>query len=65
MAKAHLELNLARDVMDKKKGLFKYISSKRNTRKMWNAAERGGCSSDEGCREGRVTEYVLCFSLYC
>ncbi|GAB0183494.1 hypothetical protein GRJ2_000814700 [Grus japonensis] len=31
-AKAHLELNLARDVKDKKKGFFKYISSKRKTR---------------------------------
>ncbi|GAB0208054.1 mitochondrial enolase superfamily member 1 [Grus japonensis] len=30
-AKAHLELNLARDVKDNKKGFFKYISSKRNT----------------------------------
>ncbi|GAB0179989.1 mitochondrial enolase superfamily member 1 [Grus japonensis] len=29
--KAHLELNLARDVKDNKKGFFKYISSKRNT----------------------------------
>ena len=34
-AKAHLELNLARDVKDNKKGFFKYISSKRKTRKMW------------------------------
>ncbi|GAB0204618.1 mitochondrial enolase superfamily member 1 [Grus japonensis] len=32
-AKAHLELNLARDVKDNKKGFFKYISSKRKTRK--------------------------------
>ncbi|GAB0207239.1 mitochondrial enolase superfamily member 1 [Grus japonensis] len=31
-AKAHLELNLARDVKDNKKGFFKYISSKRKTR---------------------------------
>jgi len=31
-AKVHLELNLARDVKDKKKGFFKYISSKRKTR---------------------------------
>jgi len=31
-AKAHLELNLARDVEDNKKGFFKYISSKRKTR---------------------------------
>jgi len=27
-AKAHLELNLTRDVKDNKKGFFKYISSK-------------------------------------
>ncbi|GAB0204878.1 mitochondrial enolase superfamily member 1 [Grus japonensis] len=31
-AKAHLELNLARDVKDNKKGFFKSISSKRKTR---------------------------------
>jgi len=31
-AKAHLELNLARDVKDNKKGFFNYISSKRKTR---------------------------------
>ncbi|PKU43995.1 rna-directed dna polymerase from mobile element jockey-like [Limosa lapponica baueri] len=31
-AKACLELNLARDVKDNKKGFFKYISSKRKTR---------------------------------
>ncbi|PKU47486.1 rna-directed dna polymerase from mobile element jockey-like [Limosa lapponica baueri] len=31
-AKAHLELNLARDDKDNKKGFFKYISSKRKTR---------------------------------
>ncbi|GAB0175916.1 mitochondrial enolase superfamily member 1 [Grus japonensis] len=31
-AKAHLELNLARDVKDNKKSFFKYISSKRKTR---------------------------------
>ncbi|GAB0209097.1 hypothetical protein GRJ2_003375400 [Grus japonensis] len=31
-AKAHLELNVARDVKDKKEGFFKYISSKRTTR---------------------------------
>ncbi|GAB0206849.1 mitochondrial enolase superfamily member 1 [Grus japonensis] len=31
-AKAPLELNLARDVKDNKKGFFKYISSKRKTR---------------------------------
>ena len=31
-AKAHLELNLTRDVKDNKKGFFKYISSKWKTR---------------------------------
>ncbi|PKU33936.1 glycerol kinase [Limosa lapponica baueri] len=30
--KAQLELNMARDVKDNKKGFFKYISSKRKTR---------------------------------
>jgi len=32
-AKIHLELNLARDVKDKKKGFCKYINSKWKTRK--------------------------------
>jgi len=31
-AKVHLELNLARDVKDNKKGFLKYISSKQKTR---------------------------------
>ena len=31
-AKVHLELNLAREVKDNKKGFFKYISRKRMTR---------------------------------
>jgi len=31
-AKAHLELNLARDVKNNKKGFFNYISSKRKIR---------------------------------
>jgi len=31
-AKAHLELNLAKDVKKNKKGFFKYISSKRRIR---------------------------------
>jgi len=31
-AKVHLELNMARDVKDNKKGFFKYFSIKQNTR---------------------------------
>jgi len=31
-AKAHLKLNLARDVKNNKKSFFKYVSSKRKTR---------------------------------
>ena len=30
-AKAHLELNLVREVKDNKKGFFKYVSSERKT----------------------------------
>lgn len=30
-AKAHLELNLAKNVKDKKKGCFEYINNKRKT----------------------------------
>jgi len=32
-AKAHLQLKLARDVKNNKKGFFNYITSKRKTRK--------------------------------
>lgn len=32
-AKTRLDLNLARDVKNNKKGFFKYISSKRKTKK--------------------------------
>uniref|UniRef100_A0A8B9NXJ4 Uncharacterized protein n=1 Tax=Apteryx owenii TaxID=8824 RepID=A0A8B9NXJ4_APTOW len=28
-------------------------------------AELGGCPGDKGCRDGRVTECLLCLSLYC
>jgi len=31
-AKAHLELNLARNVKDNRKGIFKYIGRKKKTR---------------------------------
>lgn len=31
-AKAHLELHLVRKVKDRKKGLFRYVNRKRNTR---------------------------------
>lgn len=49
-AKVYLELNLARAVQDIKKG-FKSIISKRKSRE--------NCG---GCREGGVTEHLLCFS---
>ena len=63
-AKVHLELNLARDVNDNKKSFFKYISSKWKT---WedNVGLLLNKVGDRGCREGRVTECLLCFSLQC
>ncbi|GAB0176869.1 mitochondrial enolase superfamily member 1 [Grus japonensis] len=56
-AKAHLELNLARDVKDNKKGFFKYISSKRKTREnvglLLNEARTG--EGPEDWRKASVT----------
>ncbi|KAK4805788.1 hypothetical protein QYF61_000394 [Mycteria americana] len=34
-AKAHLELNMARDVNGNKKGFYRYMSSKKTTRETW------------------------------
>lgn len=34
-AKAHLNLNLVKEVKDNKKGFFNYVKSKRKTKKMW------------------------------
>jgi len=64
--KVHLELNLARDVKDNKKGFFKY-SSKTKTRVNVGPLlnEVSVCPGDRGYREGRVTECLLCFSLQC
>jgi len=61
-AKDHLELYLAGDVKDNKKGFFKFVSSK------WKTSENvglllNGCPGDRDYREGRVTEFFLCFSL--
>jgi len=62
-AKVHLELNLARDVKDNKKGLFNYISSKRkameNVRPLLN--EVGALVMEDA--EKAVTECLLCISV--
>lgn len=36
-AKAHMEYNLARDIRGNKKGIYKYISSKRNSREIMSS----------------------------
>ncbi|GAB0190938.1 mitochondrial enolase superfamily member 1 [Grus japonensis] len=59
-AKAHLELNLARDVKDKKKGFFKYISSKRKTRE--NA---GPLLNDVGALVTENTEKTVLLNVFC
>lgn len=35
--KAHMEYNLARDIRGNKKGIYKYISSKRNSREIMSS----------------------------
>ena len=63
--KAHLELSLARDVKDNKKGFCKYISSKQKTRDdVGPLLNEVGAVVTGGYREGRVTECSLCFSLH-
>lgn len=52
-AKAHLELNLAKDGMDNKKGFFKCINNKRNTRENVSPQLDGtGTLCNRSCREG-------------
>jgi len=61
-ANFHMELYLARDVKDYTKG-FKYISSKQKTRD-----SVGLLLNEVGAlvtHRRRVTESLLCFSLYC
>jgi len=64
-AKAHLELDLARDVKDNRKGFFKYISSKRMTRENVGPPlnEMGALVTED--MEKAVTECRLCLNLHC
>jgi len=65
-AKAHLELNLARDVKDNKKGFFNYISSKRKTRdNVGPLLNEAGVLVTEDAKKVGVIECLLCFSLQC
>lgn len=41
MAKAHLELHLARDVEDHRKSFFKYINSRKKTRCLTTISSKG------------------------
>lgn len=43
-AKAHVELSLARGVMDNKKNFFKYVSGKRKTREDVGLLLNGACA---------------------
>jgi len=62
-AKAPLELKLTRDVKNNKKGFFNYISSKRKARDNVGPLLNEVGVLVTGCREGRATECLLCFSL--
>jgi len=64
-AKAHLELNLARDVRSNMKGFFNYVSSKGKTRdNVGPLLNEAGVLVTEDA-ERAVTECLLCFSLQC
>jgi len=65
-AKAHLELKLARDVKNNKKGFFKYIRSKRKNRdNVGPLLNEMSVLVTRGRKAGRVTECLLSFSLQC
>lgn len=63
--KAHLELNLVRDVKGNKKELYKYISSKRKAREnadlLLNGAETLVGKDMEKCQG---TQCLLCLGVY-
>lgn len=60
-AKAHLELNLARDVKGNKKGFYKYISHNRKTRENMVPQLNG---AGPLLVEDTGTQCLLCFSLF-
>ena len=61
-----MELKLARNVKNNKKGFFDYIIRKRKARdNVGPLLIETGVLLDGGCREGRATECLLCFSLQC
>jgi len=62
-AKADLELNLAKDMKGNRKGLYKYINSKRKTRENMNLQLNGtGELVTKGRQKAKVLN-VLCQSL--
>ena len=58
-AKAHLELKLTKKVKDNKKGIFKYVNSKRKTRD-----NVGPLLNEEGVLVTGDAECLRCFSLH-
>ena len=64
-AKAHLVLNLVREIKDKKKDFFKYVSSKRKTRENVGPLLNETDAALTEDTEQAVTECFFCCSLYC
>jgi len=62
-AEAHLELSLARDGKDNKKGFLYYISSKQKTKESVGPLLNEVGAMVTRHREGGVTDCLLCFSL--
>ena len=63
-ANAHLELNIAKEVKDNRKGFFKHVNSKRKTRENADPLlnEVGALVTEDTKKAD--TECFLCFSLY-
>lgn len=63
-AKAHLQLNVAKDVQDNKKGFLKYINNRKNQKDNVGPLVHGGDPGNRGCREGRLIKCLLCINLH-
>ena len=64
-AKAWLELKLARDVKDNKKGFYKYVNSKRKTREnVGPLLNEAGALVTEDTEKAELLNAIFCFSLY-
>lgn len=64
-AKAHLELNLVREVRDNMKGFLEHVNSEMKTRENAIPQQNEEGTLVTGHGEGRVNECLFCFSLFC